>query len=334
LVLACLLLLAVSGLVTHHAIPPVVRDPAKSIGDTELQLRTIERLRRGERYYEAVGTELRINSYPTSPIINWRTPLHYRAMAAMSVEHAGTLLFVLGMAVVVTGAIAYARESMVRAGAAAVLLLLSMAPAMLVRPGAVGFPEHWAAAFIGLSLSAYIARLWLAGAAFGIVAVFLREVAGAYAFSCALIAFKARRRAESLLWTAGGVTYFVFFAIHANAAARSIQPDDLVRESSYLLASGLPFIFATLYVNGLVNLLPTFMTPIAAALGLAGSFAPSCPPQLSMSVIGYFLLFCLAGQPFNFYWGYLTSPIWGHAFVHSLEGLRRLVVRARGPHPA
>ena len=234
------------------------------------------------------------------------------------------------MAVVVTGALAYARESIARAGAAAVLLLFSMAPAMLVRPGAVGFPEYWAAAFIGLSLSAYVSRLWFAGAAFGIVAVFLRELAGAYALGCALLAFKARRRAESLLWVAGGVAYVVYFAIHANAAARSIQPDDFVRESSYLLASGLPFVFATLYVNGLINLLPTFMTPLAAALGMSGAFAPSCPPQLRASLIGYFVLFVLAGQPFNFYWGYLTSPIWGHAFVHSLDGLRRLFVVARG----
>jgi hypothetical protein len=312
----------------------VVRDPVKSIGDTELQLRTIERLRRGESYYAAVGAELRANQYPTSPIINWRTPLHYRAMATMSVERAGTLLFALGMAVVVTGALAYARESIARAGAAAALLLLSIAPAMLVRPGAVGFPEHWAAAFIALSLNAYIARLWIAGATFAVVAVFLRELAGAYALACVLLAFKARRRAESLLWTAGGVAYIAYFAIHANAAAQSIRPDDIVRESPYLLASGLPFVFATLYVNGLVNLLPSFMTPVAAALGVAGSFAASCPPQLRAAVIGYFVLFCIAGQPFNFYWGYLTAPIWGHAFVHSVEGLRRLVLEALGRHSA
>jgi hypothetical protein len=329
LILGVLLLIVVSSVRTKQSIAPPVRDQSK-LGDTELQLRTIARIRAGESYYSAVGDELRRNNYPTRPIINWRTPLHYSAVAALSIERAGPLLFGLGMVVVVTGALAYSTKSTGKAVGAALLLLGSMAPAMLVRPGAVGFPEHWAAMFIALSLNAYVARQWTLAAGLGITAVFIRELAAPYAVACGLLALRAKQRAEWRLWVAGGVAYAVYYGIHATAAIEAIRPGDLVREQSYFQWLGLPFVFMTLYTNGIVNLLPTSLTAVATTVGLAGAWADSAPSQLRVSLLLYVALFCLFGQSFNFYWGYLTSPIWAHAWLHAPEALQALVGSAVG----
>ena len=323
--MAALLSVAVYGVIVQHRVAPPPRDSTKSIGDSQLQLRTIERIRRGEDYYAAVGDELRKNRYPTSPIINWRTPLHYTAVAALGVERAGTLLFALCIAAVITAALAYSPQSSAMAVGAAVLMLGSLAPTMLVRPGAVGYGEHWSAVFIALSLNAYVAKRFATGAALGVVAVFLRELAAPYALCSGLLALYGRRKAESWIWIVGGILYLVYFAAHATAATAAVQAGDLVREESYMRWLGLSFVFMTLFANGILTLLPPVVTPIGASAGLASIWSPSAPTHTITSVLVYFVLFLLVGQPFNFYWGYLTSPIWGHAFVHAPEGLRTLI---------
>jgi hypothetical protein len=229
------------------------------------------------------------------------------------------------MVVVITAAFSYSRDSVGRAILGSALLLGAVAPALLVRPGAVVFPETWAGIMIGLSLNAYIARRWLLGAALGVLAVFIRELAAPYALVCFLLALRDRRSSESVVWVLGGLGYGVYYTIHAVAASAAIQPGDLVRAHSYLRWLGLPFVFMTLYTYGWLTPLPAFVTPVAAALGLTGAWAPSAPIHLRATLLTYFALFCAVGQPFDFYWGYLTSPIWGHALAYAAEGSGALI---------
>jgi hypothetical protein len=43
------------------------------------------------------------------------------------------------------------------------------------------------------------------------------------------------------------------------------------------------------------------------------------------------LLFSIVGQPFNYYWGYLTCGMWAHAFVFSAEGAQRVLRASFAP---
>jgi hypothetical protein len=321
LILAGLLIMIAVGVSGQRAIPPPPRDATRFVGDSALLLSTIERIRSGEPYYSAVGDELRKYHYPTSSVFNWRTPLLFELVAALSTERAGALLFGLGMCVVVTGGLAYTRYSVTKALGGAVLLLASVAPAMLVRPGAVGFSEHWAGVLIGLSLNAYIARWWSAAAVLGVLAVFFRELAAPYALLCGLLALRARRNREFSVWVVGGLLYAIYFGMHAVHVFAEILPGDLSHTHSWFRFLGLPFVFKTLYTHGALSLLPACATPVAAAFGLAGTWARSAPDHVKLAVVLYFVLFCIAGQPFNHYWGFLTAAIWGHAFVHGAEGL-------------
>lgn len=332
----CLLVLlgiAVSGLAFTASIPPAPRDPVRQVGDVNLGMWTIARLRAGERYYDAVGSELRRNHYPTRSVFNWRTPLHYMTVAALSPEWAGTALFVLAAAVVLTGGFAYTRVSGVKSVVAPILLLGAMLPALLVRPGGLALPEIAAGVFIGLSLNLYVLGRGGLAAVTGISAVFLRELAAPYAIVCGVLAIGARRRAESRIWIFGGAAYLVYYAVHATAASAAILPGDIGHAHSWVRFSGAEFVLKTVYTYGWLTLLPPPATAVAAAVGLAGAFSRAIPPQIRWSLLIYYVFFSAVGQPFNYYWGYLTCAVWAHAFVHSAEGLTTLV-RAARPEPA
>src|SRR5207253_2640476 len=134
----------------------------------------------------------------------------------------------------------------------------------------------------------------------------------------------ARRWRELALWVTGGMAFAVYYAFHATRVVAAVQPGDFAHAHSYIRLLGLPFIFMTVYA-GWLTLLPPAASPFATALGMTSLWAPAAPAHVTISLLVYFALFCVAGQPFNFYWGYLTSAIWGHALVHSAAGLWTLL---------
>src|SRR5262249_12040299 len=89
--LVALILIVGYGVLGRRSIEIPLRDPNHHVGDTVLHIETIERIRTGEPYYSAVGAELRKHDYPTAQVVNWRTPLHYEVVAALSLKHASTL---------------------------------------------------------------------------------------------------------------------------------------------------------------------------------------------------------------------------------------------------
>jgi hypothetical protein len=109
------------------------------------------------------------------------------------------------------------------------------------------------------------------------------------------------------------------------AVSSAIQPGDLTHRESWIRLLGLPFVLKTLYLYGWLTVSPPFLTPIAAALGLSAVVARSCPSQLRASILVYVLFFGIVGQPFNFYWGYVTMGLWAHAFVFAPEGMNGLL---------
>ena len=286
--------------------------------DVELNTRTIERIRAGEPYYDAVGDELRRGDYPTKPVLNWRTPLFYRVVAALSIERAGTLVTCLSIAAIVLGVFA-------RGWLGAAMTMGAVLPALFMRPAAVVLPEVMCGVLLTVSLGLYFQAWWVAAALTGLLALFIRELAFPYAIACACIAIRARRRNESLAWLAGGALYAVYYALHAYAAVHHMRPDDTVRAHSYLSWQGYTFVLSTIRVNGWLLLLPPAVAAFAPVAGLAGVAAPTIMTQLAFAVLVYTVTFFVAGQPFDFYWGFVTTGVWAYAFTYTPEGVRVLV---------
>jgi hypothetical protein len=315
------------GLRSVQSIVPSRRSPGE-IGDLRLHQLTIETIRSGVSYYDAVGAELRRHQYPTASWFNWRTPLHYKFVAAVSVEWAARIMAVFAMLAVATATVAYARRSW-RKGVIAALAVLGAMPPPMIFEANVFFAEAWAGLAIALSLNAYVTGRYAIGAAFGVGAVFLRELAAPYALVFGLLAFFGRRWREFSIWAVGGALYAAYYAVHAMAVSAAIQPGAIAHTESWFRLLGLPFVFKTLYLHGWLIMAPAAYTPIAAAAGLAALAAPSAPLHIRLTLLSYVLFFSVVGQPFNFYWGFLTTAIWAHAFVYSAEGLTTLV-RASG----
>ena len=314
------------GLRTANTIPPPPRLPGQP-SDAVLHTRTIELLRGATSYYSVVGEELRRDGYPTRSVFNWRTPAHYELVAWITVQDATTTLRLLAIAVVLGAMWAFARESLDRCVAAGFLLLGGML--MPLVDHMVVFGEVCAGTLIGLSLALYVrGRLFVLAAWLGIAAVFLREISVIYAVTCGVLAIVHRRRAESLTWIFGGLAYLAYYALHAMNVSQHIQPTDIAHADSWLQFQGLSFVFRTLHGGGLLMLMPVWMTPVACVLALAAVYAPSIPPAVRWSLLLYCLFFSIAGQPFNFYWGWVSISIWCYALVYSGEGFQRLLDEA------
>jgi hypothetical protein len=312
---------------------PVSKAPPKDLpppgrGDAILHEITIERLRAGEPYYDAVGDSLRQRNYPAAQVFNWRTPAHFELVAALSIPVARTVLQVLAIASI--AALPFALRGQRRATQALALLAMMGAVATAVRPQAVVVAEVWAGVFIALSLCAYYARAWVPAAGLGVAAVFFRELAAPYALACGLLAMSERRRGESAVWMAGGAAYLLYFAVHAAQVWAHQQPGDLSHAGSWLRWNGLAFTFATMKVSGWLGSAPHAVAVLYTAAGLASVASPRAPRHVTAPVVSYLALFAVAGQPFNDYWGWVAAPIWAFAAAHGWEGLRALLRQAGG----
>lgn len=309
-------------------------DPRLSVvaglDDHALHAACVTRIARGEPYYAAVGTELRARGYPSASLPNWRTPLHYRFVAALGTTGSKALLLTAGMLAVVAAAAAFSRRSRAAGLAAAIVLFGTMLPILFTPGRASLFGEQWAGVLIALSLGAYHARWFTAGALTGVLAVFMRELAAPYALVCGILALVRSRRTEAAVWIAGGVAYAIYYAIHVNAVLNAIQPGDYAWPQPWVRFLGWPFVLQTAWATGWTMILPYAATPVLAVLGLAGTAARGVPPQLRMALLLYVALFSVVGQEFNWYWGWVVAPLWGYALLYAPAGLGRLIGSARG----
>jgi hypothetical protein len=332
--LARLTLLALGGLLVWGLLPgskPSARRlPPAGRGDAALYKKVVERLAAGEPYYVALGSELRADNYPTKTSFNWRTPAHLVFVARLSPERATVVLHALTLAAILATLAVFSRFGIVATATATIAQLGALATAL--QPDAVGVAEIWAGVLIALSACAYYRSWWITGAALAIVAIFTRELAAPYCAVCGLLALR-KRRLEAVVWLAGGALYLVYYGLHAAQVQAHVLPTDLAHTQGWQQWNGLRFIVATVGVNGWLGLLPRSATVLFIVSALAGVAARAIPPQIAGSLILYFVLFTCVGLPFNYYWGFVTAPLWALAFGHSVEGGRLLVQAAVPTQP-
>jgi hypothetical protein len=243
--------------------------------------------------------------------------LFYEYVAAVSIPAAGSVLTVLSVAAIILAA-------MSRGLWGAIMVTGAVLPALLMRPARVVFPEVLCGVLLTLSIGMYYLR-WRVVAVFcGLLALFVRELAFPYVAACGCAAILSRRRTESRIWILGTVAYAVYYGVHAYAAYQHMLATDLVREHSYFAWQGYTFVLSTARVNGWLVLAPV-LTPIAPVAGLAGVAAPPAPRELVWSVLTFAIAFCLVGQPFNYYWGFVTVGLWAYAFTHTAAGAKILL---------
>ena len=293
------------------AAPAPTATTTATAGDFALYERVVERVRGGEGYYDAAGQELRSRGFPTRSAFNWRPPTYAWFLGRVTGSWWGSRILAAGT--VLTAAV-WARQLAADQGAVPATLgglALAGSAAWTLNGRAYLMTEFWAAMLIGASVCAYRGgRVWL-GVVAGLLAVFYRELSLPYAVVCLGISVRQGRRWESAAWVVGLTAFAVFLGHHAAEVRSRVTADDLGLANGWVRFGGLGFLVATARTNVLLQTLPDWCAGVYLALavvGLAGGRGES-GWRSGLSAGLFLAAFSVVGNPFNFYWGFLTAPL-------------------------
>jgi len=299
--------------------------------DIDLFSAVVARIRAGERYYDAMGTELRQRRYPTASVFNWRTPLLYSAIAAIGPGSVHAVLVCLALALLVLTVVVLGKR---HAAPLMVGLFVQVGAVVAVMvSSATLLTEAWAGVLLALSVCAYQMRAWRTAAGLGLLALFVRELAAPYVVLCAFLALRNKRWDEVTIWSAGALAYSIYFGWHVHEVRALQGPGDLAQAYSWLYGGGPAFLLRTLRTNAWLLVSPPW---IPSASGLLAILLAACAwthtaPHLRATVLVYVVMFIIVGQPFNYYWGLLTAPTWALVTADGVDALRHWLAIARQP---
>lgn len=277
-------------------------------GDLATYKAIVAAVKEGTGYYEAAHAEL-IQHYGTRSVFNWRTPLNTWWLAALPSLQWGMYVALALAVAAMLATYRLARESAGPVFAAVSALLLLVGLAGFGSAEAVLFSEMNAGLLILVSVIAYGSRLPWLGLAAGALALFLRELAAPYVVICVLLALRDRRWSELAAWLAVLVAYAGYFGWHAQSAMAQVGPEDRDYADSWLAFGGASFVLATGAFNGLVRLLPLWVTALILPLGLLGLAVRPAAARAFLTAVAYVALFSVAGKATNAYWGALYTPL-------------------------
>ena len=285
--------------------------------DLQLFMRTVDVLRDGKPYYEATGQELRASGYPTRSVFNWRQPAVYLLLSRVP------MLFAQLCLVALVAKLLWDLDKILPREIYAMAPMVNTAIGLLV-PVAVYFTEAWAGACIGLSLLAYARNRERSGAVWGVLALFVRELAAPYCLLAGCLALWGRRWSEVRVWAIGAACYAVYYGAHLLQVLHHIRPDDGAHLTSWIAFGGLPFMVETLKTNGLLLFAPPFVVAVLAVALVGAWWNARLPIHARATLVMYGGLFLVVGLPFNGYWGFLIAPAVSVWLAFAWGGLQAL----------
>ena len=308
--------------------------------DLALYDRVIQRIGRGESYYVAVAEEHRKSDYPLRPGVAVRLPtLAYLDLWLGDRGH--------GSDVLVPGELA-----------AALALLLAVVWAWWKRlgeePGGARFQrigtalvfmgaslglnryyfvlhELWAGMLIALSLALHRpGQRWLGAVLVAALALSIREHALPYVMLMAALALRRREWKEGAAWLGVIAAFFAYLALHLYFVAQQVRPDDVIGPN-WLVLRGLSGWLSSVVLSSNLRFLPHYVAGplvLLMVLGWAG-WRSALGSTATLLLLGYGLLFMIAGRADNFYWGAVIAPAMFAGLAFMPRAVRSLVRAAR-----
>ena len=131
-------------------------------------------------------------------------------------------------------------------------------------------PVLWAGVLIALSVCFYginRPRLWVA---FGLAAIFFRELALPYGVLCAAIAWRRGRRGELFAWIIGLAAWLAFFGMHWWQVHEWMAAGLRAHRESWVQFGGIGFVISIAQMNAYLLLLPQWVTALFLVAALVG----------------------------------------------------------------
>ncbi|MEN6451985.1 MAG: hypothetical protein ABFC96_15965 [Thermoguttaceae bacterium] len=315
-----------------------IRPGVKGGADVALYRAEVDRIHRGEGYYEAAAAELAPRGFPTRSVFNWRTPLPMWLLGKLPAAVMGKLLLgglallLLAMALEATARdLGDVARGWMRPLACLLLLTGALLPTVLGDLFVV--PVLWAGVLLALSVCAYGVNRPYTGVAFGLAAVFVRELALPYCLLALGIAWWQGRRREMALWLLGLLAWTTFFALHCWRVSGLIGPDAIAHQHGWIRFGGAGFVISLAQMNAYLLLLPQWVAAlylVAALVGFGGWTTP-LGTRIGLGVCLFLAAFAAVGQSFNQYWGSLIAPLLCFGVARLPASLRDLWTAATRP---
>lgn len=298
--------------------------------DLRLYRRIVECVHNGEDYYEAAGREMRAVGYPTGSVFNWRPPFYAWLISALPTPTwAQAVLTALAGLALLLACTVMQREGGIGRVAAGILPLVG-AFSWCIDGDAFLSQELWSGILICLSICAYAHDRWLLGLGAGLLALFYRELALPYCLTALFLAWRQHRPKEIAGWLSGLGLYGIYMLLHISAVKGQTHPGDHFH-ASWVQFGGAGFVLVTCRMNAYLFNLPLWACALyllLALLGLAG-WRGWTGARLALTAGAYVAAFAVVGQPFNDYWGLLTTPLLACGFGAAPQALRDLFLAAR-----
>jgi hypothetical protein len=305
-------------------------DPIKG-SDQQMYADVVGNLRQGQNFYDALRTGLSTGHYGMKSVFNWRTPF-FMSLVALFPSFWTMQVVVILVTLVAAGLacwLVWREAGPIAAGILVMFEILSLG-ACLVPKGYL-ISEMPTGFVILLSASAYGLGMRRTGLATGVLALFIRELAGPYVLVCAFLAWRDRRWRELAAWLVALALYGGYFLWHAHMVALHQQAGDLGDKTSWLQFGGATFVLYTAAFNGIFMAVPLWVTALllpAAALGLMAWPGPA-GERIALTVFGYLALFALAGKGVDSYWGAIFTPVMTLGLIWFPAALRDIWRAAR-----
>jgi len=280
--------------------------------DTDIALYNaiIERMDRGESYYEAVADEQPARHYPVSPVVAVREPTLAWFVSTVGRPAAVGVMLALGIAALAVSVRTFELTESSRSAWIATTALAAAGIGTLCRPGVVGQHEIWAGLLIYLAFMLRGYGRVLLPVLLLLLAAMIRELAAPAMVVMLALAVRDRRNREATLWLVACGVFSMFYAWHFWQYSQMTGPDGPAGPG-WLELGGWPFVVDAFGGSSLLTLLPHAALAFAVPLAFLGWLSRSGDlfDRVTLLLVGYAALLCVAGRPDNFYWGMLSVAL-------------------------
>jgi hypothetical protein len=264
------------------------------------------RVKRGDDYYDAAMDELIRRGYPTGSVFNWRLP----AYSSLPDGRCGRLLLALVALASSAAAISIAWERPVWWTRLAVCLTQANSLAWLMHPEPTLFMEIWSGHFMLISIYLYYRGFRGLGVLAAALSLWFRELAAPYLLLLALLAGAGKRYRESVIILSILLIFIIFYLKHCGHIFErgcGLGRSDL----GWIDFGGPAFIGSTFKCLYGLNFAPTRLLAICVPLSVLGLtyLRDRKASLLKATALTYVMTFAVMGRSFNFYWGWMYSPI-------------------------
>lgn len=306
---------------------PDGQDVPETLDDAKLYEAVARRVRHGQDYYAAAALELNRRGYPTGSIFNWRTPAYAWIFGSWPWPGSGraVLLATTLLASAAAGAMASGGSRRPARYTVAVAFLFLASYGWVFYPEPPYFMELWSGLFLFFACYMVEADQWVWCVLSTAAALALRELAFPFAVLVFIEALRRRRWGAALGLCLVMAVFLAGLAWHSRCVAQQAQTAAPVFRH-WIAFGGGAFVVSSTRMNYLLAFLPDWCAapylPLAL-LGLAGTRGAGYS-LAAFGAFSYTIIFLFVGIDFNYYWGWMSTPLLVLGFVRSPRVLRDL----------